>query len=325
MAIKNILTRAWQLLWRHKFIWALGLLPGITHAISALLQYWLKGYVRQNLMPIFMNSAPGELLFADKLPFPQELAAEIFQGEFLIISFIWLFIALVVFWIIFTLTEAAIIAATLHVQDDRPITLKQSLSTGWKFVGRFIAIDALVFLPWFVVALTVMLLTLLVLLGTVGISSQGTAVETVLGIMMVGFGCVSLLGSLLIPLGFLTMQFRTVAFRDIAAFGGSIRGSVKHTWRIVKANPTSMLILIAIMWGLNYLFGMVTNAILMPLNAFTAVSLLDGSAIGSSLSFTSLLITILLAIPKAILFVYINIAWTLAYLDLAKTQVRKLE
>jgi hypothetical protein len=122
------------------------------------------------------------------------------------------------------------------------------------------------------------------------------------------------------PLGFLTMQFRTLAFRDTAVFGGTIRGSVKHTWQVVRANLASVLILIAIMWGINYIYGMVTGFITVPLGMATAVSLFNGSdSIGSSfVSLISLFVALLLAIPKALLFVYIGIAWTLAYLELTK-------
>ena len=315
-----LLSRSWQLLWRHKFLWALGLLPAITHIIGALLQHWLKGYVQQDLLPIFSGANPEDLLFAEELPIFQDLAAEFFRGEFLIMGMIWLFLALGVFWLVFTLTEASIIAATLHLDHNHPISLKQSLSIGWKFVGKFIAIDALVFFPWFAVALTAMILALIVMLGAVGMTTQGATMESVTAVLVIGFGCVSLLGCLLMPLAFLTMQFRTLAFRDTAVFGGTIRGSVKHTWQVVRANLASVLILIAIMWGINYIYGMVTGFITIPLGAATAVSLFNGSdSIGSSfVSIISLFVALLLAIPKALLFVYIGIAWTLAYLELTK-------
>lgn len=324
MDIGLILSRSWQLLWRHKFIWALGLLPAIVHVIGAMLQHWLTNYVRQDLMPIFLGTNPEELLFAEELPFVQDLAAEFFRGEFLIMSFIWLFLALVVFWLVYTLTEASIIAATLHVNDDRPITLKQSLSIGWKFVGKFIAIDALVFFPWFVVALTAMILAFIVLLGTVGMTTQEATMESVMAMVTIGFGCVSLLGCLLVPIGFLTMQFRTLAFRDTAVFGGTIRESVRHTWQVAKANLVSVLILIATMWGIDYIFGMITGLITLPLGAITGVSVFSGSGASGFTGILSLLISILLAIPKALLIVYIGIAWTVAYLDLSNEQSGEL-
>lgn len=301
-------------------MWALGLLPGITHVVGALLQHWLTGYLRQDLIPIFTSASPEEILFAEELPFIQELAAEFFRGEFLIMTFIWLFLALAVFWVVFTLTEASIIAATLYTTDGRPITLKESLSIGWKFVGKFIAIDAFVFFPWFVVALSAMILAFIVLLGVLGMTTQGASMESVMGVMTIGFGCVSLLGCLLVPIGFLTMQFRTLAFRDTAVFGGTIRGSVKHTWKVIKSNLAPILILIAIMWGIDYLFGLALSLISVPFGAVSAVSIFSGSdSIGGGImNFLSLLVTILLAIPKAILFVYIGIAWTLAYLELSE-------
>ncbi|MBE2225104.1 MAG: hypothetical protein IAF02_26440 [Anaerolineae bacterium] len=301
-------------------MWVLGFLPGVTHVISALLQHWFTGYLRQDLLPILTNTSPEALLFAEELPLVQDLAAEFFRGELLIVGLFWLFLALVGFWLIYTWAEAAIIAGSLHVQKGLPITLKQSLSIGWKFVGKFIAIDALVFFPWFVLALTAMILALIVLLGAVGMATQGASMESMMGIMAVGFGCVSLLGCLLLPLGFLTMQFRTLTFRDTAVFGGTIRESVKHTWQVVRANVAAVIILVAIMWGVDYVFGMVTSFITIPMGAITAVSIFNSaSATGSSLvSFLSLFVALLLAFPKALLYVFIGIAWTLAYLDLSK-------
>ena len=142
--------------------------------------------------------------------------------------------------------------------------------------------------------------------------------ESMMGVMTIGFGCVALLGCLLMPLGFMTMQFRTLAFRDTAVFGGTIRGSVRHTWQVVKANLSSVIILIAIMWGIDYIFGLAASLITVPLGAATAVSLFSGSSAGSFPSFISLFVSLLLAIPKALLFVYIGIVWTVAYLDLTK-------
>lgn len=302
-------------------MWALGFLPGITHVISALLRYWLTDYMVQDLLPIFSGVKPEELLFAEQLPLVQDLMAEFFRGEVLIVGTIWLFLALVVFWLIFTLAEAALIAATLHLEKERPITLKQSLSIGWKFVGKFIAIDAFVFFPWFVLALSAMILALIVLLGAVGMTTQGASLESVMGTMLTGFACVSLLGCLLMPFGFLTMQFRTLAFRETAVFGSTVRGSVKHTWQIVKANLSAVIIFVALMWGVDYIFGMVASLITLPLGAITAVSFFSGNgstAASSFITFLSLAITLLLALPKAMLFTFIGITWTLAFLNLAE-------
>jgi hypothetical protein len=159
-------------------------------------------------------------------------------------------------------------------------------------------------------------------------SMQGATLESVMGTMVTGFACVSLLGCLLMPLGFLTMQFRTLTFRETAVLGGTVRGSVKHTWQIVKANLSTVIILVALMWGVDYIFGMVTSLITLPLGAVTAVSFFSGSAssIASSfITFLSLTVTLLLALPKAMLYAFIGIAWTLAFLDIAKDNDEQIE
>jgi hypothetical protein len=81
------------------------------------------------------------------------------------------------------------------------------------------------------------------------------------------------------------------------------------------------------MWGIDYIFGMVTSFIILPLGAITAVSIFnDSTSIGSSLaSLSTLFVSLLLAIPKALLFVYIGVAWTVAYLELTTEQPGEIE
>ena len=65
MDFGRLLAQSGRLLWQHKFMWALGILPGITHVVGALLQHWLTDYLRQDLIPIFTSTSPEEILFAD--------------------------------------------------------------------------------------------------------------------------------------------------------------------------------------------------------------------------------------------------------------------
>jgi hypothetical protein len=301
----------------------LGLLSGIGQTAGLLFRLWLTDYLQQDLLPIFSAIPPEEWLFSEDLQIIQALAAEFFRGEVLVVGGLWLFLVLVVFWLLFTLSEAALVAATLSIEAERPTSLRQSLSLGYKFLGRFIAIDALVFLPWFLLALAAMVLAAVVLSAAVGLSVQGASMQSVMGTMLTGFACVSLLGCLLLPLSFLTIRFRTLAFRDTAVFGGHVRESVSHTWQVVKANLGSVILLIAVLWGVNYVFGLITGLITVPLDGMTAVSAFTSGSVlswsGGLVKLLSIIVTLLLAIPQAMLFAFTGIAWTLAYLEMANS------
>jgi hypothetical protein len=315
-----LFTRSWTILWRHKFLWALGLLSGVGQIAGLLFRLWFSGYLQQDLLPIFTAVPPEEWLFSDNLQIIDPLAAEFFRGELLIVGTFWLFLVLIVFWLLFTLSEAALIAATLAIEAKRPTSLKQSLSLGYKFLRRFIAIDALVFLPWFLLALAAMVLAVVVMAAAVGLSVQGASTQSLMGTMLTGFACVSLLVCLLLPLSFLTIRFRTMAFRDTAVFGGHVRESVAHTWQVVRANLGNVILLIAVLWGVNYVFGLITSLITVPLNGVTAVSAFTSGSLswnGGVVKLLSILVTLLLAIPQAMLLAFTGIAWTLAYLDMA--------
>lgn len=316
MDFGRLLSRSGQLLWQHPFLWALGLLPGVSQVVSTVLRFWLTDYLSDILLPILTSSSPEALLFAENLPLVENLMAEFFRGEVLVLGTIWLFLALVGFWLLYTLTEAALIAATLHLADEQPISFTASLRLGWQFLGKFIAIDALVFFPWFILALSAMILAGVTVAATAGMSVQGASAESAMGVMAAGLGCVGLLACLLLPLSFVTLQFRALAFRETAVFHKPVREGVKHTWQIVKRNLTTVIILVAVLWGVDYLFGLVTSLITFPLGAATAVTTFTPFA-HDLIRFASLAVSLLLALPKALLFVFISVAWTLAFLDLA--------
>lgn len=323
MNISDQLSRAARVTWQHKTLWWLGLLPGLTHIVTSLARLWFFQYARREYLPLLTQ------LLADDSPLDQwlftpEVVGEFFNVPVLIGGIVWLFVVGIIFWLLLVLAEAAIIAATLGIVGEKPLSVEESLASERRFLGRFVAIDALLFFPWFLLALAAMVVLALTVTSTAVLAINQSTTTSLFSALGLGLSCATLLACLLIPVSFVTLRFRTMAYRDAiindAAPGSekTIRQTVRHTWQVARRNPAEVLILIAILWGLQYVFNLLLSVINLPLGLATAVPafLNAGSGAGTAVSLLVGLVTaILLAIPQALLFVYVAVAWTLAYLD----------
>jgi hypothetical protein len=326
MDIGELLLRAVRITWRHKTLWWLGLLPGLTHVISALLRLWFTGYARREWLPLLAGLDPARLPALEQWLFSPELSGALFNAPFILTAVFWLFLAAVGYWLVFTLAEAAVIAATLGIADGRSLSVRQSLTIGRRFLARFIAIDAAVFLPWFVLALAAMVVAVVTVVATAVFSLQDTATQALVAILGLGLSCAALLACLLVPVSFLAVRFRTLVFRDTAVAGGPVRQSIRHTWQVIRRRLAEVLILVGMLWGLQYFFNLFMSLISLPLGLATAVPTVlsfSGSVGGletAAANVLGLATAVLLAIPQALLFVYVGVVWTLAYRQWASSE-----
>ncbi|MBK8987890.1 MAG: hypothetical protein IPM39_17785 [Chloroflexi bacterium] len=328
MDIGELLLRAGRITWRHKTLWWLGLLPGLTHVVTALLRLWFTGYARREWWPLLAGLDPARLPALEQWLFSPALSGALFNAQFMVTAVLWLFLAGIGYWLVFTLAEASVIAVTLGIVNGRPISVGRSLAIGRRFLGRFIAIDAVVFLPWFVLALAAMLVGLVTVAATAVFALQETAVQSLIATMGLGLSCAALLACLLLPVSFLSVRFRALAFRDTAAVGGPVRQSIRHTWQTIRQNLAEVLILVAMLWGLQYIFNLLMSLVSLPLGLAAAVPTLlsfsqtTGGATTAAANLLSLAAAVLLAAPQALLFVYVSVAWTLAYMQWAGSEQR---
>lgn len=313
MDIGALISNSARLFRQHKTFWWLALLPAIGYALAALGRLWLFDFARREFFPLLAGASGSFAL--ESLLFSPEFATAFLNGRFLLPLIFWLFMGLVGFWLLYTLTEAAVIEATLGMENGRSPTTSHALRSGARLLGRFIAIDAVVFLPWFLIALAA-LLTLFASLLSAALLAQEQGTETLfLTVLGLGTACATLLACLLAPLSFATLRFRTLAFRDAALFQHSTGQSVRHTGQIVRRNLGAVLLLVALLWGLQYLFNLLMAGIGLPLNLLPVLlNLGDQPLLGNVLG---VLTAVLLAIPQSILFVYLAVVWTLGYQDIA--------
>lgn len=211
------------------------------------------------------------------------------------------------FWLVATVGEAGLITAVSHLHRHQPITWQQALQKGYHLLGRFVAIDTVVFFPWFVVALTAALVIIGMLLGTGFLAYQQSSIQAVAGLNLAGLACLVPLLCLLAPVGYLTLVFRTLAFRDSAVLQMGVRASIRHTWHLIRRRLGDVLMVTLAVWGADLLFGLLFNLIVWPITAVSAYF---------SLAFLPSLLDLLLILPQVIWQTLIATFWTVAFLEI---------
>ena len=305
MEIGFLLKRSGQIVWQRKFLWVLGFLISLNG--------------------VLFNA--GRLLFGAELPAlgrellawrqQPDIAARLLEttltpklmGQITFWSIVLLFVVFIGFWLAATWAEAAVILAVKAVEADEPVSLVSALRQGYRWLGRFIAIDAIAFFPWFILALVILLLMILLML-LIGWQAVNQAEwRNLVLTMALGALCLIPLTLLLAPVGWLTLIYRSLAFRDAALLEHGARSAVRHTWQVIKRQFGLAAATLAVLWAVKTAVSWATELLFWPVLGLAALFNLPDPLAWLLNGLVFLLVTLIEAIFAA----YIAVAWTLAY------------
>lgn len=304
MDFAKLFRQAGRLVWRHQSWWLLGALLSSGTILTTALRLWLP-----TAIPPAWLDVDAWLSVVEGRPVPAPDLTQL--GWNLTALAVAAVLVTLLIWLLATMAEAALITAVTH--PNQP--LRDSLRRGIALLGRFIAIDALVFLPWFLLALAGMLLLLLATLGAAA-TFQGSG-ETAVALLTIGWLCSLPPACLLIPVGYASLLYRQLAFRDAALTGRGVRAATRHTWHVVRANLGPVILLALLVWGVTTLPLTAVNALTWPL---LTLSLGTGTAVQLVALIGRLLLFLLITALAAILHALAAAVWTLAYAEMLNRQ-----
>ncbi len=289
-----LLSRSLRFVWQHKSLWLFGLLLGSGGYVTD----FAAGRVLERLpdLPTDLQTWQSFLSQLDPIKLGGVSGGLMVGGVALTL----------IFWLLATWGEAALISATLQTQQNGMVSFRLAARQGFRLLGRFIAIDTLVFFPWFLLALLALLVILVLFLGVGFLSYQNASLEAVMGATGLGLFCLLSVSCLLIPVGYLTFLFRTVAFRDSAVHGTGARVTIRHTWGVVRRRWTDILMVAVIVVAVQVGLGLLLNLVSWPITAVSAYF---------SLALLPSLLDLLLILPQTILQTFIVTFWTVAFLQ----------
>lgn len=284
MAYDQLLSDSWQLIRRYKFLFWLGML---VVAWGRLGEAYLRLGWPQRL------ARPQDLLTWDGTLPPWRTIA------------IWtaaLFTAVLLTWLVGVIAEGGLITTAAQL-DGEPVTgLRQALGSGWRLLGRLVAVDTILLLPLFLLSLLLLLLPAGTLAGSaLRLEGGATAVEVLL---MLGSGLLItlLLTALALPVVLLTMLLRVLAFRAIAVTGLGVRAAVRRAAGMLRRRWRPILLIGLFLTVLRY-----GTAILLAVITGVVTIWAGGSA--GIIAGVALLATAV----HALVHTFSSTVWTLAY------------
>jgi hypothetical protein len=297
MDFGGILKRAWEITWKHKGLWVLGILAGCASGGSgggggrggSSMNYSFNG-----------NEFPGLQRTFETVP----------EGTWIAIAFgilcLILFLALL-FWVLGALGQSGLIAGFKAAEDGEDVTLSSAFQSGTKFFWKLLIIQVIVGV------LSIVLIGALLLLGV-----GGTVLTLGIGLI-----CLIPLICLLIPVGILIGVYTTFTKVALVVEDLDIFGAFSRAWEVIRANVGDFIVmtLILIIGG-----GVVSFIIALP---FILVALpfilgaVAGTDAGMQVGVVTGLVCIVgylpvLIVVNGILQTFLYGSWTLTYMQLSE-------
>lgn len=308
----NLLSRAWRICWRHKFLFVLGFLAALGSGASSSGSRFNYSFTGDELPPGIFQNADRLLALAGPVLAVLACAGLVFG---------------IAMWLIRLVAQGGLISSAVRLDRGESSSFGQAFSAGTSHLARFAGLNILIYLPfWIIAAVT----------AALGVFAFGAAIATAvggqggqeLGALPTGFAlvavCVLALLCLLAPLLAIATIVYAFAQRGIVLQDMGVTESIGYSWRFVRNNVGDVLLLVLILLVLSVLFGIVVGAILLPLSflAFgpTFLDLLSGGqlqtidavfAVGGAIA-----LGLISALLNSVFVAYRSVTVTLAYQDL---------
>ncbi len=295
MDIGSVLSRAWQIIWKHKVLWIFGILAGCTNANGGSSNFRMER--EANISPNVQN-------FFNNL---QDWQIALIIGVIILVTLV--FVVLVVF--LSTVGKIGLVRGTQ--QADQGATrlafgelFNGSLPYFWRVFGLNLLVGILTFLAF-------VLILIFGVLGTI----------FTLGLFLI---CLIPLICLLVPVAWFVsviveQAINAIVIENLGVFAGLQRG-----WAVVKANLGTMIVMALILFiGVGVIGGFIIGLPLVLVVAPAVIGVIAGSgrATGSGLLISGLCfvayLPVLLAL-SGILNGYTGSAWTLTFMRLTGRQ-----
>jgi hypothetical protein len=305
----DLLARSLRLLRQHQlFIW-LGLGMSLSSLFGTGWRLWLAQVISFDFSQFTNLQTIESLLFSSEVAQMQQLllwGLLLALGQFVLV------------WLVALWAEAAIVTAVAQ-SNTQSITLRQSIGSGRQWLSRFLAIDLLVFFPWFVIALLMFVVVLILALVLASFATSEPSAGTVLLTTGLGLTCLVGLAALLLPVGLASLWVRLLTFREAVLHEVAGRTAVRQTWQRIRHNLGDIFVLVVVLWGGQTILQSVLNFITAPLLTWlTSLTTSDTMALQLASWLAVTAVTVLTWLLRGILAAFAAIAWTLAYANLGE-------
>jgi hypothetical protein len=309
MQLDKLLMRAARTTWRHRSLWALGLLATAGGLLFAL--FWRSMTLTRPTGGLQLDQV-DPVLAMERLINPATLVGGVLL----------FFLAILMVWLLSAIADGALIVAVRGIEQGQPLQLSGSISAGIRLIGRFIGIDTILFLPLFLLALALMLIGMG---GLGGLVFAATRPGAQMGDLLFVIG-LSTLASLPIALlmlvtGVIVFVLRSLAFRAAALEGLNTGQSIRRSWHLLRNKLLSITLLALVLWALRSIVGLPLRIATLALIAaglgqFLLAASNPAHSSGDSslpLAIAGFMVALLSGLVAGVMHAYGSTSWTLAY------------
>ena len=305
----EVLTRAWQIIWKHKVLWVFGILASCGQG----------GGGGGN-----SGGGGGNTGFDTQGPnLPPQVMGWLEAIEQNIQTYVIIAIAVIcIIWIIAiflgTIGKVGLIRGTAQAEGNvEKLIFGQLFSESMPYFWRVLGLSVLLGLPAFIFAMAIAIFAFFAVIASMGMGS-GSDPLALLGIIPLMIGCVCLLIPVMAVLRLIFRQAeRAVVLEDMAVLPSLSRG-----WDVFRSNLGPIFILAVILWIIGLVIGLVI-ALPVILIVFPAAFAYAFSGTQSSTPLILAGICFCIYIPvsmvlNGILISYTESAWTLTFMRLTQ-------
>lgn len=306
MDFGKVLTRSWEIIWKHKALWIFGILAscGGNFNVGGNFNYSVGQEDTRNLPPEFARFFTNwERTFS-------QFFNERNIGWIIAIICVLILIG-ILFWVIGIFGKVALIKGTTKAEASQAISFRSLAAESWPLLGKAVGLSILLFLIPFAVFLLVFLV-----FTAIGIATAG-----------IGFICLIPIFCLLVPFFLLYFVYTEMAVIALIKEGLKVGEALSRGWEVFRNNLGSLIGMGLILLVGGILVGIIVS---LPLIAIAAPAFFgflsdDPNAAGSGLLVSVILFLIalpFLIVINGIIRAYIQSAWTLTFMQLTGAKPR---
>lgn len=248
----RLFSRAWEIVWRNKFMFVLGFLAALGSGGTGTNTNFQFGSGDVNLPPGMAENI--ERLYTRFAPLLFGLVCLVL-------------ILVVVFWLVRLTAQAGLISAAARLDAGEKVTFGEAFSAGLAKLGRMVGINLLLYGPFILIGI----FAFFVFVVTAGaaiftaFSDTGQDMQAVFAGLGIFGLCFALLACLLIPLWLVITVIYPFAQRSAVLQDMGVTDSIRRGWAIVKANVGDIILLVVFFIVIGIVVGVVAGIILVPL------------------------------------------------------------
>jgi hypothetical protein len=304
-----LFTRAWDIIWKNKFLWVLGFFVALGSGGGGS-----SGRANFSIGDTPADGAMAEL---------ERLMAQL-APAFIALICIGVLVGIVL-WLLRLVSEAGLISSVARIDAGEQVTLGRAFSAGTGFLLPMVGLNLVLFLP--LVVLVAIAVAVAIAAGGASIAAaiaaeDPTAMVGAMGVILPCFCaliCVLAIASLILGLIYPFAQ-RGIVLRRMGVLEG-----IRHSWQFLQRNIGQLILIWLGLFVLGLLVGAVVAAVLIPVAALALgpalFSALTGGDFGAvevvTVLLGGLIIIFLGALLSSVFKSYQSAVWTLAYQQLA--------